>query len=229
MANYKGLSLDQIVLQSTEGVNAAWLGEGIIEQYRLKLESVLRLAEHAGDRRFLPEPRNILASLRFCPPSAVRVVIIGQDPYPSPNDAVGIAFHSPNHRVPRSARALIDSVVQYRHSPSYDGPADFTPWLRQGVLLINATLTVLERESNSHALYWQSFIPMLLHQIPRKSVVVLLGREAGNLRAVVPSQEVVTHCHPVERTGQFLELDVFGNINAALRRLGLAAIDWTLR
>ena len=113
-------------------------------------------AEYAGPTPVYPPARRIFAAFDACPFSAVKVVIIGQDPYPGPGQANGLSFSvNPGVKMPPSLVNIFKEVQAETGAPM-PADGDLSRWARQGVLLLNASLTVREHQPMSHArLGWQ--------------------------------------------------------------------------
>ncbi len=99
----------------------------------------------------LPPPERIFAALALTPPEAVRVVILGQDPYPQPGKADGLAFSIPEAFGPRRRDSLAAILAEVGHDIGPRARTDLSDWARQGVLLLNTALTVPEGRAGGHA------------------------------------------------------------------------------
>jgi len=214
----------------TEGVRPEWMvtKEGkpttFAQLLRRTLGFFFNVAKHKRVY-FLPDPPLILESFRWLSPGEVKVVITAQDPYPNRLDACGVAFQSFNKRCPRSARMIGRNLAQYGHIPSdLAEVADYRPWLKQGVLLINRSLTA--EEGRSHGTDWIGVIDAALQLIGTNTVAVLMGSDAKSIINTLRSKKIVESVHPAERTDAFLDQDVFGQINAALASLKMDPINW---
>ncbi len=178
----------------------------------------------------------ILEAYRRLRPEDVRVVIVGQDPYPRHSDACGIAFQS-LVAVPRSARMIIANLRKYGHITDTGSVADAeTPtatranfdlgrWIAQGVLLVNKSLTVRIGAPNSHNEIWAGITERLIAHVPAQSVILTLGSVSAGIAA--PCIDRVAHGHPAIDSVYFGDFDCFGAVNNSLRVRGLTPIDWT--
>ena len=105
----------------------------------------------AAEKTVSPAAENIFAAFRACPVSAVRVVILGQDPYHEPGQAMGLSFSVPDGcKAPPSLRNIFKEL-ESEFGPGSAAHTDLTPWARQGVLLLNTVLTVEQGAANAHA------------------------------------------------------------------------------
>ena len=105
----------------------------------------------AAERTVYPAPENIFAAFRACPAASVRAVILGQDPYHEPGQAMGLSFSVPDGcKAPPSLRNIFKEL-ESEFGPGSAAHTDLTPWARQGVLLLNTVLTVEQGAANAHA------------------------------------------------------------------------------
>ncbi|WP_439122705.1 uracil-DNA glycosylase [Marivita sp.] len=189
------------------------------------------LADEA--RRVLPPSDQIFAALESCAPDQVRVVILGQDPYPTPGHAHGFAF-SVEHDVrplPRSLGNIFKEMDADLGSTPPTGDLRF--WADQGVLLLNDVLTVPAGEARGHRrLGWQKLVPQVLDALSdRPRAFVLWGNDArshaprleGNGHLVVQS----AHPSPLSARRGFFGSRPFSTVNAWLKEQGHAPINWT--
>lgn len=181
-----------------------------------------------------PGDADVWRALALTPPEAVRVVILGQDPYPTPGHADGLAFSvRPGVAPPRSLRNIFRELSDDLGLPV---PATGTldPWARQGVLLLNTTLTVEEGAANAHARWgWGPVTDAVIDAAnagPPK-VFILWGRQAqAKAGRIGPRHTVLASAHPSPlsaRTG-FFGSRPFSRANAALAAMGRGTIDWRL-
>jgi uracil-DNA glycosylase len=166
----------------------------------------------------------------------VKVVLLGQDPYPNPGQAMGLSFSVPHGvRLPTSLRNIHRALEADGFTPPPDG--DLTGWARQGVLLLNAALTVPHRDAGRHLREWAPFTDAVVAKLNARQqpmVFVLWGAKAQRLlrRGLVDESRhvVVTAPHPAARGKAqrvFREARTFGRVNDALAKTGLGQIDWS--
>jgi uracil-DNA glycosylase len=204
-----------------------------------------RAAMVAGEGRTVcPAPADLLRALRLCPRDSVRAVILGQDPYPNPRNAHGLAFSVPAGRpVPASLKTVFRALARDLGLPR-PGSGDLAAWARQGVMLLNAALTVEEGSPGSHAaLGWADLAREIVSALSagRRPVVFFLwGNHARKLAGDIDeSVHLVLHCrHPSPmglRAGEhgdahpFIAFQPFRRAAEWLAARGLPPIDWTLR
>lgn len=189
-------------------------------------------AEVAAGRRYLPAPDAVLRA--FARPLAqVRVLVIGQDPYPTPGHPVGLSFSVAPHvrPLPRSLqniyRELTDDVGG---NPGPTG--DLTGWAEQGVLLLNRVLTVGEGNPGSHrGLGWQEITDRAVAALVERGgplVAVLWGRDAQQVAPALRGVPVVASAHPSPMSADrgFFGSRPFSRVNALLADQGASPVDW---
>ena len=153
-------------------------------------------------RKVFPHPSRIFRALDLCPPEEVRVVILGQDPYHTPGVADGLAFSTfEKNRIPPSLQNIFKEIeeefgIKVERSP------DLTRWAKQGVLLLNASLSVRSGMANSHADFgWHLFTDSIIATISEKCenvVFMLWGSFAGQKKVLIDSSKhlILTSPHP---------------------------------
>lgn len=220
--------------------------EPFFRQYAPKLvgteQSVRRVSE---GKVCLPRRNLIFRAYRFLEPSRVKVVIVGQDPYPTVYDggksfATGLAFSIPRdaplHQILRTLYQEVANCYPHFVKPSH---GDLTSWEAQGVMLLNTCLTVNRKESRdeeaagSHKAIWMGFVieslKYLIAQNP-KVVFLLWGQKAQSLEDPLGSRTMrLLAAHPSGRNagGGFLGCGHFRKVNDKLTELGIEPIDWT--
>jgi uracil-DNA glycosylase len=191
-------------------------------------------AEYAAGPVFPPRA-DLFAAYRRCPPDACRVLILGQDPYHRPGQAHGLSFSvRPGVPVPPSLRNVFKELAADVGCPPPTS-GDLTRWAEQGVLLLNAVLTVREGAAGSHAgRGWEEFTDATIRALDahRERVVFLLwGGYARRKRDLVtnPAHVVLEAGHPSPlNTRGFLGSRPFSAANKALVDAGLPPVDWSL-
>jgi uracil-DNA glycosylase len=191
-------------------------------------------AENAAGRGYLPAGRNILRPFTT-PLDSVKVLIVGQDPYPTPGHAVGLSFSvSPDVRpVPRS---LANIFTEYSADLGYPTPStgDLTPWTQHGVMLLNRVLTVSPGQPGSHRKRgWEEITELAIRQLVARGgplVAILWGRDAQNLRPLLGQTPVIESAHPspLSASRGFFGSRPFSRANALLEQQGAEPVDWRL-
>ncbi|WP_433058402.1 uracil-DNA glycosylase [Dactylosporangium sp. CS-033363] len=203
----------------------------------LDLEVVQRLQafvadEYAAGPVYPPLP-DLFTAFRLCPPDQARVLILGQDPYFKEGQAHGLSFSvRPGVSVPPSLRNVYKEM---REDLGVTPPAngDLTPWAADGVLLLNAVLTVRAGKAASHAgKGWEHFTDaaiQALNAFDRRVVFVLWGGYARKKAVLVTNPQHVVieagHPSPMNPAG-FLGSKPFSKVNAALEEAGLPPVHW---
>jgi len=186
--------------------------------------------EGAEGRRFLPPSAQILRAFEQ-PLADVRVLIVGQDPYPTPGDAVGLSFAvPPGHPMPRSLVNIATELHQDTGEALLSG--DLTHWARQGVLLLNRVLTVSAGLAGSHrGRGWEEVTAAAIGALAERGgplVAVLWGRDAQALEGALGAIPVVASAHPSPLSAHrgFFGSRPFSRVNALLVEQGAAPITW---
>lgn len=223
---------------------AAWLATGAFDG---PAWPALRARLAAETRACAPPQNAVFRALELAEPDAVRLVILGQDPYPTPGRATGMAFSFPPGMPPRdSLRNILQELRQDTGVDRSDG--DLTGWARQGVLLLNAALTVPEGQAGGHLRWgWQAITGAILAWLAVRPVAFLLwGADAARLadpvlaatgRAAIghTGDGVIRASHPSPLGARrplgphppFMGHRPFGRVNDWLSGRGLAPIDWS--
>jgi uracil-DNA glycosylase len=192
-------------------------------------------AEVAAGRRYLPSGENVLRA--FTSPFAdVRVLIVGQDPYPTPGNAVGLSF-SVGPEVRRLPTSLVNIFREYSDDLGYPTPAsgDLTPWSERGVLLLNRVLTVAPGQPGSHrGKGWEEVTEQAIRALAARDgtpmVAILWGRDARTLAPLLGGIGRIESAHPspYSAAGGFFGSRPFTRANRLLEQAGGTAIDWKL-
>jgi uracil-DNA glycosylase len=191
-------------------------------------------AESAAGRGYLPSGPNVLRAFTY-PLSDVRVLIVGQDPYPTPGHPVGLSFSvEPDVRpVPRSLQNIYRELHDDLGLPVPNN-GDLTPWAKHGVLLLNRVLTVRPGAAGSHrGIGWEAVTELAIRALVARGtplVAILWGKDAGTLRPVLGSTPIVASAHPspLSASGGFFGSRPFSRANDLLALQGAAPIDWSL-
>ncbi len=218
-----------------------------------ELEKKVNQAYKDLGQQIAPAPENIFRALKEIPINQVRVVILGQDPYQTPGLAQGLAFSIPKEikpgwrAFPSSLRNISKALALDGYKPLLHG--DLSGWAKQGVLLLNATLTVQLDLAASHAQFgWQDLTDALLYRLAQKQSVIWLlwGAHAQKKKALIElaeqesglRQTILTASHPsglsVYKTsepfiypGDQQSCGHFKKVNDHLVNQGLSPIEWS--
>ncbi|MFP8886345.1 uracil-DNA glycosylase [Streptomyces mangrovi] len=191
-------------------------------------------AEIAAGRTYLPAGPNVLRAFQQ-PFDDVRVLIVGQDPYPTPGHAVGLSFSvAPDVRpLPGSLENIFRELRADLGLPR-PSSGDLTPWTRQGVLLLNRALTTAPRRPAAHrGKGWEEVTEQAIRALAARGkplVAVLWGRDARNLRPMLEAYPAVESAHPSPMSADrgFFGSRPFSRSNELLVRQGGEPVDWRL-
>jgi uracil-DNA glycosylase len=181
-----------------------------------------------------PEGKNIFRAFERCPYSQVKVVILGQDPYHGPGQANGLCFSvNEGLRNPPSLQNIFKEIAEDLQIPIPES-GNLDRWADQGVLLLNATLTVRARTAGSHQKKgWEEFTDAVVKKLSddnEQLVFLLWGRYAQNKGAVIDREKhlVLTAAHPSPFSAHsgFFGSQHFSQTNQYLKSQGKAPIDW---
>ena len=203
------------------------------KEYFINLTELVR--QEYQNHQCFPPGRQVFNAFNLCPFNDVKVVIIGQDPYHEPGQAMGLSFSVPvGTTIPPSLVNIFKEIQQdLGHPIPQDG--DLTRWCKQGVLLLNATLTVRAHEANSHQkLGWSQFTDAAIKALSehRNGLVYMLwGSYARSKRYLINQQQnlILESVHPsplsANRGGWFGQHQ-FSRCNAYLESKGITPVNW---
>lgn len=193
-------------------------------------------AELAAGNGYLPAGQNVLRAFTF-PMDRVRVLIVGQDPYPTPGHAVGLSF-SVAPEVRPLPRSLENIFKEYGSDLGYPAPTtgDLTPWAERGVMLLNRVLTVRPGNPASHrGKGWEAVTECAIRALVARRqplVAVLWGRDASTLKPMLEGADCVAiespHPSPLSASRGFFGSRPFSRANELLEKMGAEPIDWRL-
>lgn len=190
--------------------------------------------ETAAGRGYLPAGANVLRAFSY-PLADVRVLIVGQDPYPTPGHSIGLAF-----AVQRALRPLPRSLTNiYRELHDDLGipvPAhgDLSGWAAQGVMLLNRVLTVQPGRPGAHrGRGWEAVTELAIRALVARNaplVAILWGRDAASLRPLLGATPIIQSVHPspLSASRGFFGSRPFSRANALLAQQGAPGVDWSL-
>ena len=191
-----------------------------------------KLAAKTGD--FVP-PMPLVMRAFESPLTEIRVLIVGQDPYPTAGHAIGFSFAVDTHVKPLP-RSLKNILIELRDDlgKTVSAEGDLSRWSKQGVLLLNRHLTTDLAEAGAHTdIGWSAFtdkvINVLNRQLGRKLVAILWGAQAQQLAGALCDCTVITSAHPSPLSARrgFFGSKPFSKTNQALNEVGEQPIDWS--
>ncbi|MEP7025432.1 MAG: uracil-DNA glycosylase [Actinomycetota bacterium] len=190
-------------------------------------------SEVAAGRRYLPAGDLVLRAFQQ-PFADVRVLVVGQDPYPTPGNPVGLSFSvAPNVRVPAS---LVNIFREYGEDLGYPRPAtgDLSPWTERGVMLLNRVLTVEPGKPGAHrGKGWEEVTEQAIRALAGRGtplVAILWGRDARSLVPLLDGVACIESAHPSPNSADrgFFGSRPFSRANELLEKAGAPPIDWKL-
>jgi uracil-DNA glycosylase len=192
-------------------------------------------SEIAAGRRYLPAGDNVLRAFKQ-PFAEVKVLIVGQDPYPTPGHPVGLSF-SVAPEVRRLTGSLVNIFREYSDDLGFPAPSsgDLTPWTERGVLLLNRVLTVEPGKPGSHrGKGWEAVTEQAILALAAREntplVAILWGRDARNLAPMLGRVPRIESAHPSPMSAHsgFFGTRPFSRANDLLERQGAEPVDWKL-
>lgn len=218
-------------------IEASWkevLWNEFQQPYFIQLKSFLQQEKQSGKVIF-PPASLIFNAFDTTPFDQVKVVILGQDPYHGVGQAHGLSFSVPEGIKPPPS--LVNIFKELKSDIGMEIPAsgNLTKWAQQGVLLLNAMLTVEAHQAASHQKKgWEEFTNAVIQKISEKRegvVFILWGRYAQEKAALIDASKhhILTSAHPSPFSAtKFLGCKHFSKTNEILQKQGLKPIDWTL-
>jgi len=224
-----------------ERLGAGWaraLEQTLAEPAFLQTLADVASERAAGTGPVYPPDADVFRAFAATPLDKVRVVVVGQDPYHGPGEAMGLSFSVPRgKKIPPSLRNMFKEIAanEGKEASAISAHGDLTAWSQQGVLLLNSVLTVREGQPNSHCkVGWQRFTDAALRAVSDHSdftVFLLWGKFAADKAELIDAQKhavlVSGHPSPLSFTRHFQGCDHFRKTNAILLENGRGpAIVW---
>jgi uracil-DNA glycosylase len=225
---------DLAALAASDRIDPGWAEA--LAPARGQLDAIGQVLESDREAgvQVLPAEENILRVFQ-APLDEVRVLIVGQDPYPTPGHSIGLAFAVEPHMrpLPRSLANIFRELADDLGTPP-PASGDLTPWTANGVLLLNRVLTVRAGESGSHrGIGWEAVTELAIRTLVDRSVplvAILWGRDAQALTPMLGDTPIVASAHPspLSASRGFFGSRPFSRANALLRSQGAEPVDWSL-
>ena len=220
-------------LLGTDVVHPGWHGALETASASLTAVEAALASERDVGAQVLPAREHRLRALAV-DPADVRVLVVGQDPYPTPGHAVGWSFSAPPglRPLPASLRNVLRELRDDVGVTAHDG--DLSPWVGRGVMMLNRVLSVRAGEAASHRrLGWQALTDAVVDVLVARDaplVTVLWGRDAQALAPRLAGTAVVTGVHPspLSAARGFFGSRPFSAVDAALAAQGAPPVDWSL-
>lgn len=187
-------------------------------------------------KKVCPAQEDVFRAFELCPYSEVKVVFVGQDPYPQKDVATGILFGNranvPEDELSPSLKIVKEAAVNFEiphNSIIFDQTLE--SWAKQGILMINSSLTVEMNRVGSHSEIWRAFISSFLKNLSETNpglIYVLFGSQAGTLRPYIQTGTVIKVPHPAynARTETKMNPKLFTDINRELKSKYGTVIEW---
>jgi uracil-DNA glycosylase len=193
------------------------------------IESLISNEAKSG-LQILPHKNNVFKALEIMPWDA-KVILVGQDPYPNRQHAIGLSFSVPPNTKPLagSLRNIFIEIENDTGKRSIAFNGDLTPWVSQGVVLLNRILTVRQGASASHGdIGWQEITNRIIKRYAESAVGLLLGGTAKQVEHLFSYNQVVTSVHPspLSAYNGFFNSKPFTRVNAILKSMNKEEINW---
>lgn len=199
----------------------------ILEPHRPLIDSILNSLK---DQEFAP-PQDLIFSALSMDIADIKCVIVGQDPYPTSGNAHGLAFSVPQSvsKIPASLKNIFIEL-ESDLGIAIPNHGDLSPWVSQGVLLLNRVLTTQVGHSDAHKdLGWQVITETIAEQAAKQNAVAILwGKQAQELRDIFSLKVESVHPSPLSAYRGFFGSKPFSQVNAMLRDTQRTEIDWSL-
>ena len=227
------------------GVDKKWIEVLTSKKIIALLSKALNDLSETGEdmSQITPPPNQIFNFARATPYGTIKVVILGQDPYPKKGDAHGLSFSSKSSKIPASLRNIYKCLEEQKIIKTKPTTADLSYWATQGVLLLNASLTTYIGKANAHANIWKEFTDELIRYIsydaasgPGNSLVFMLWGNFAQSKAELINPACTTYkwIHPsplaqgsASDKDKFINCDHFAKANRLLFDvMKLKQIDW---
>jgi len=191
-------------------------------------------AEVEAGRPYLPAGENVLRAFAY-PKADVRVLIVGQDPYPTPGHPIGLSF-AVDPRVRPVPRSLANIYKEMQSDLGVMPPphGDLTGWAENGVMLLNRVLTVQAGVAGSHRRRgWEEVTELAIRSLVARGtplVAILWGRDAATLKPLLKNTPFIESAHPspLSASRGFFGSRPFSRVNELLAEQGAAPVDWAI-
>lgn len=204
----------------------------LLQDYNSRIDELGTKLQKRADQgeRILPDKKHLFRALEL-KPEQVKVIIVGQDPYPNISDAIGLSFAVPPRKTGLPGSLLnIQKEIMTDIGSTTTADGDLTKWASQGIMLLNRALTVTAGESGSHSkLGWQEVTEKIVAHCANLGAVGLLwGSSARELAHLFSEDCLVEGVHPSPLSAHrgFLGSKPFSRVNQLLENKGKTAIIW---
>jgi len=213
--------------------------EGISGEWRRILDNELldKILESLESVDITPGYDKMFEFARLTPIDNIKVIILGQDPYPTKNTAHGLAFSSKTN-VPPSLKNIYKNLYEFKLTNEINEIGDLSFWAIQGVLLINTALTTITGEIGSHIKLWKKYTNLLLKNLSMKietydymPICMLLGDKAQKKSKYISNCTILEYAHPsplAQHSSPFIECGHFAMANNLLTEQNQRPINWNI-
>ena len=206
----------------------------LLKKYDIENKLIEQNEKFNSELEIYPKKELIFNAFSFFEITNLKVVIIGQDPYINENQAMGLCFSVPEGtKLPPSLKNVYKCINNTCNIEMDINNGNLTKWAEQGILLLNKTLTVFEKVSNSHKKIWKGFAEDLIQYISNNSegiIFVLWGNDAKKLKKYINETHYIlenTHPSPLARKS-FIDCNHFTEVNNILKRMNKNEINWKI-
>jgi uracil-DNA glycosylase len=206
----------------------------LLKKYDIENKLIEENEKFNSELEIYPKKELIFNAFSFFEITNLKVVIIGQDPYINENQAMGLCFSVPEGtKLPPSLKNVYKCINNTCDIEMDINNGNLTKWAEQGILLLNKTLTVFEKVSNSHKKIWKGFAEDLIQHISNNSegiIFVLWGNDAKKLKKYINETHYIlenTHPSPLARKS-FIDCNHFTEINNILKKMNKNEINWKI-
>ncbi|MDN4638880.1 uracil-DNA glycosylase [Agreia sp. PsM10] len=222
------------LLSESQRIDPAWAEALAAEAGTLEQIERFLSKETAAGRGFQPDVSRILRAFRL-PLADVRVLIVGQDPYPTPGHPIGLSFATEAHvrPLPRSLQNIYRELRDDLGVPTPEH-GDLSAWSRSGVMLLNRVLTVRPGDAGSHRrVGWERVTDLAVRTLAAREaplVSILWGRDAAAVKPLLGTTPTIESAHPspLSASRGFFGSRPFSRANAMLEAQGAPGVDWSL-
>ena len=206
----------------------------LLKKYDIENKLIEQNEKFNSELEIYPKKELIFNAFSFFEITNLKVVIIGQDPYINENQAMGLCFSVPEGtKLPPSLKNVYKCINNTCNIEMDINNGNLTKWAEQGILLLNKTLTVFEKVSNSHKKIWKGFAEDLIQYISNNSegiIFVLWGNDAKKLKKYINETHYIlenTHPSPLARKS-FIDCNHFTEVNNILKKMNKNEINWKI-
>ena len=199
-------------------------------EFQILMEELIK--EHTLGHKFTPKLGDAFNGILTCPVDNVKVLFIGQDPYPQDGVADGISFSCSKTMKEQPSLRYIFDEVQKLYPKGYERDPNLQRWTRQGIIMLNTALTCRVGDIGSHYHIWKGFTAFFLDYLNRyrkDCVTVLLGKKAEEWVEYIPNHTIIRVAHPAAAAysgGKWDSKNLFETVNKKLINLGKDPIIW---